>query len=147
MGQLLRGEKKAFHMDQIRAVKVADKQYITVKVVVQQVKNNDVYMKYLPDHPGSAGRAFLFTVVNTLDPEYFRRAQREVDKRRIAKTHKEKEEQVEVCPEMSAMLAKYTDLAEDRPSSSQSLAMLKLGAKKRRKPEKREVPELIAQIK
>ena len=147
MGQLLRGEKKALALDKIRPVKVADRQYITVKRVVQQVKNNTVYMQYLPDHPASAGRAFLFNIVNTLDPEYFRRATHEVDKRRISKATKEKEEQIEVHPDMMAILEKYTPMSEDRRASSQSLAMLKLGAKKRRKPERKEVPELNAKIK
>ena len=147
IGQILRGEKKILHLDDIKPVKVADKRFITVKNVCEQVKNNEVYMRYLPDKPSSAGRQFIFNIVNTLDPDYFRYAQREVEKRRIAKAHKEKEEQVELCPEMDALMNQFTDMNEDRRTSTQSLAMLKLGAKKRRKPERQPVPELFAKIK
>ena len=76
MGQLLRGEKKALSLDDIKPVKVADRRFITVKRVCEQVKNNTVYMKYLPDKPALCGRDFLFTIVNTLDPLYFRHAQK-----------------------------------------------------------------------
>ena len=147
MGQLLRGEKKALHNDKIKTVKVTDKKYITVKRVAEQVKNNQVYMQYLPDHPATAGRAFLFTIVNTLDPEYFRRATAEVERRRIAKTKEEKEEEVEICPEMEGVLNEYVDLSADRKACPQSLAMLKLGAKKRKKADRKPVPELAARIK
>ena len=147
MGQLLRGEKKVKKMDEIKPVKVADRRFITLKRVVQQLKDNLVYMQYLPDKPESAGRPFVFTIVNTLDPDYFRFAQREVEKRRIAKAKKEEEEQVELAPEMQAVLEKYADQNEDRRTSSQSLHMLKLGAKKRGRVERKEVPHLNHKIK
>ena len=69
-------------------MKVADKRFITVKRVCEQVKNNTVYMTYLPDNPTKCGRDFLFTIVNTLDPHYFRHAQKEVERRRIIKAKK-----------------------------------------------------------
>ena len=47
---------------------------------------------------------------------------------------------------MMAVLDKFLDDHEDRPSSQQSLAMLKLGAKKRRRVERQEVPHLQARI-
>ena len=133
--------------DNIVPVKVADKRFITVKNVCEQVKNNSVYMQYLPDKPASAGRQFLFTIVNTIDPDYFRYATKEVERRRIAKAHKEKEEQVEICPEMDELLDEFVSDSEDRRTSTQSLAMLKLGAKKRRKIDRQPVPELIHKIK
>jgi len=46
-------------------------------------------MKYLPDHPAAGGRAFLFNVINSLDPAYFVRAQGEVERLRIASAVKE----------------------------------------------------------
>ena len=146
LGQLLRGEKKALPLDEIKPVKVADKRFITVKRVCEQVKNNTVYMTYLPDNPQKCGRDFLFTIVNTLDPLYFRHAQKEVERRRISKAKKEETAQVEVCPEMMAVMDKYTGDHEDRPASTQSLAMLKLGAKKRRKTDRQEAPHLQARI-
>ena len=146
MGQLLRGEKKALSLLDIKPVKVADRRFITVKRVCEQVKNNTVYMTYLPDNLQKCGRDFLFTIVNTLDPIYFRHAQKEVERRRISKAKKEETAKVEVSPEMMAIMEKYTDDHEDRPASTQSLAMLKLGAKKRRRVERQEVPHLQARI-
>ena len=69
-----------------------------------------------------------------------------MERRRISKAKKEETAQVEVSPEMMAIMEKYTDDHEDRPASTQSLAMLKLGAKKRRKVERTEAPELQARI-
>ena len=111
------------------------------------MKNNAVYMHYLPDEHAMAGRAFLFTVVNTLDPDYFRRAQAEVERKRIAKGKEAKEEEIEICPEMQNVLNQYADLSVDRRASPQSLAMLKLGAKKRKKTEKKPLEELVTKIK
>ena len=54
---------------------------------------------------------------------------------------------MEVAPEMMAVLDMYTDDHEDRRASTQSLALLKLGAKKRRKVERQEAPYLLAKIK
>ena len=118
LGQLLKGEKKAVALCDLRPVKVSDRQYITVKRVVAQVQHNDVYMKYLPDKPLSCGRAFLFNVVNTIDPEYFRRAQAEVDRLRIKKGKKEKAAEVEICPAMKTLLDKYVGLNTDRKASA-----------------------------
>ena len=133
-------------MAQVKAVRVQDRQYITVKRVVQQVKTNAVYMRHLPDHPAVAGRAFLFNIVNTLDPHYFKRAQGELERHRLAKGAKGKESCVEVCPEMAAILGEYTALSAGRTANAQSLAMLKMGAKKRQKTERQPVPELTVRI-
>ena len=147
MSELLKGDKKALAMDKIRPVKVVDRQYITVKRVAAQIKDNAVYMAYLPDKPAAAGRAFLFTIVNTLDPEYFRRAQGEVARLRIAQGVKGQEEKVQICPEMQALLERHVELSVGRKPNAQSLAMLKMGAKKRQKVIRKPVPELSARIK
>ena len=147
MKALLAGTKKALPLGKIRPVKVADRRYITVKRVINQVKDNEAYMQYLPEHPAAGGRAFLFNIVNTLDPEYFGRAQGEVERRRIAQATKEEDAQVEVCPEMQKILATYSALNVDRKSKPNSLALLKLGAKKRQKVERKPVPELQTKIK
>ena len=147
MGQLLKGTKKAFAQDEIRPVKVRDRRYITLKQVAKQVKNNDVYMRYLPDHPVRAGRQFVFNVINTIDPEYFRSAQAEAERLRIAKAKKEEEHKVEICPEMQQLLSQYVELAADKKSKGASLALLKMGAKKRLKFDRKPVPELKARIK
>ena len=131
LGQLLRGEKKAMHREKIKTIKISDKKYITLKRVAKQVQNNQFYMTYLPDKPQLAGRVFLFNIVNTLDPEYFHKAQLEVETMRIAKATHEKDERMEICPEMEEVLNMYAEYTVDKKPSSQSLAMLKMGAKKR----------------
>ena len=118
MGQLLKGTKKALHMTKIRPVKVVDRQYITVKRVVKQIKGNSVYMEHLPDNPATAGRAFLFNIVNTLDPNYFRVAQGEVERLRIAKGAKLQEEKVEICPEMQKLLEQHVAMSVGRKSNA-----------------------------
>lgn len=147
MKQLLEGTKKALPIDDIRHIRCTDRKYITVKRVVAQVKDNAVYMMYLPDKPGVAGRAFLFNIVNTLDPDYFRVALGEIERMRIAKMKSDDEHQVKICPEMQRVLSQYVNLTVDRRARPQSLAMLKMGAKKRQKVEKKPVPELNTRLK
>ena len=147
MKQLLAGTKKALPLHKIRPVRVTERRYITVKRVVAQVKDNENWMRYLPDHPAAGGRQFLFNVVNTLDPEYFVRAQGEVERMRIAEAQKEAEQQVVVCPEMQRILEEHSGLAVDRKSKPNSLAALKLGAKKRQKVERLPIPELQTRVK
>ena len=55
--------------------------------------------------------------------------------------------EIEICPEMQHVLDQYADLSVDRRASPQSLAMLKLGAKKRKKTEKKPLDELVTKIK
>ena len=144
---MLKGEKKLIHMKELKPIRVNDKRYITVKRVVQQIKNNRVFMKYLPEKPAFAGRAFLFNVVNTLDPDYFRVAQGEIDRLRLAKVPVVEEAVVEICPEMQKLLSSFAPMSADRKTRPMSLAMLKMGAKKRQKVDRSPAPELKTRIK
>ena len=74
MGQILKGTKVAFKLADVKPVKVANRTYITVDKVVKQIKYQEAFMKYLPDKPESAGRQFLFNIVNTVEPSYFKLA-------------------------------------------------------------------------
>ena len=88
MRDLLKGTKKAFKRSTIKSVYVTDRRYITMKRIVAQVKNNPFYMKYLPDKPHTAGRQFVYNVVNSLDPDYFRVALGEVERLKIVDMNK-----------------------------------------------------------
>ena len=62
---------------------------ITVDRVLQQVKGIKDIMKYLPDIPlvgkHYVERDFLFSIVNTVDPDYFRSALAELEARRVVR--------------------------------------------------------------
>ena len=100
MGQILKGKKKAIKNKNLIPVRVSNRTYITVDKVLKQIKNNPRFMDYLPDKPRSAGRAFIFNVVNTIDPTYFPSALEEIEHIHIAKTKKAKDEYIECTPEM-----------------------------------------------
>ena len=76
-------------------------------------------MKYFPNKPFSAGRVFVFSIVNTLDPVYFARALGEVERLKLADKMKEKQPaEVDICPEMQDILAKHAGLSSDKKQSS-----------------------------
>ena len=143
---LLAGTKKALPLKSVRPANVSDRRYITVKRVVEQVRDNEAWMRYLPDHPAAGGRAFLFNVVNSLDPAYFVQAQGEVERLRIKEAQKEETALIEICPEMLKILDEHAPLTIDRKSKPCSLAALKLGSKKRQKVERRPLPPLRTKV-
>ena len=100
MGQILKGKKRALKVRQMVPIRVVNRTYITVDKVLKQINNNPKFMVYLPDKPRSAGRAFIFNVVNTIDPTYFPSALEEIEHIHIAKTKKAKDELIECTQEM-----------------------------------------------
>ena len=100
MGQILKGKKKAIKNRNMVPVRVSNRTYITVDKVLKQIRSNPKFMVYLPDKPKTAGRTFIFNVVNTIDPTYFPSALEEIEHLHIAKTKKSKDEFIECTQEM-----------------------------------------------
>lgn len=90
---VLSGKKSYFLQKDIRIMKIPKCPEITVDRVLQQVKGQKDVMKYLPDIPLAGKhyieRDFLFSIVNTVDPDYFRSALAELEARRTVKSHQE----------------------------------------------------------
>ena len=95
MGQILKGKKKALKNRQLVPVRVLNRTYITVDKVLKQIKGNPKFMDYLPDKPKTAGRTFIFNLVNTIEPSYFPNALEEIEHLQIAKSKKAKDEYIE----------------------------------------------------
>ena len=104
-------------------------------------------MKYLPDKPASAGRAFVFNVINTIDPNYFRKALNEIEHIQLSKNKKSREEFIEITPEMETLLTKYMGFTGLKPTNWRGLAGLKVGAKKRQRTERNVSYDLKTSIK
>ena len=92
---VLSGKKSFFLQKDIRMMKIPKCPEITVDRVLQQVRGIKEIMKYLPDIPLAGKhyieREFLFSVVNTVDPDYFRLALAELEARRSVKSNQEAE--------------------------------------------------------
>ena len=88
---VLSGKKSFFLQKDIRMMKIPKCPEITVDRVLQQVRGIKEIMKYLPDIPlvgkHYIEREFLFSVVNTVDPDYFRLALAELEARWSVKSN------------------------------------------------------------
>lgn len=81
---------------------------LTVERVLKQVKGFKQIMKYLPDLPENGKhyieRDFLFTIVNTVDRNYFREALAEIESRRSQKAHQDADAFVEIDKNLFSLL-------------------------------------------
>ena len=70
------GEKKFFYSKDITIVSVPRSTHISLKLVLSKVLERDEITKYLPDitnaNTKAVDRVFLFNIVNTVDPHFFR---------------------------------------------------------------------------
>ena len=72
---VLNGRKSCFANSQVRKVKVPRYKQLTLEKVLQHCISNSRILQYLPNLPENGeppcDRDFLFTIVNTIEPDYF----------------------------------------------------------------------------
>ena len=72
---ILNGRKRYFKNEQARKVRVPRFRQLTTSKVLDYVKERQDVMRYLPnfrlDGEPTVDREFMFTVLNTLEPDYF----------------------------------------------------------------------------
>ena len=72
---VLNGSKKAFKMDEVKKVQVPRYKQLALKHVLDHCKTSGECLRYLPDLTDNVepqvDRDFVFSVLNTLDPDYF----------------------------------------------------------------------------
>ena len=104
MGQVLKGKKKLFTMDQIRPVSVPFQRKITIQAIAEKIGDREDIMVFLPDnYKQNINRDFLFNVVNTAVPTFFPRVVAELE--RVASLErKDKDEKVDIDPQMYELL-------------------------------------------
>ena len=96
-------------------------------------------LRYLPhqrlDGEPTCDRDFLFTILNTLDPEYFPSQLQAVEEEKRQKMESKSEDVIEVKPEILELINAFDfPLQKSTKGSSRALGLLKAGAKKRKTP-------------
>ena len=95
-------------------------------------------MSYLPnqrlDGEPTCDRDFLFTILNTLEPDYFPAQLREVEEEKKQKLQSKSEDIIEVKPEILELINAFDFPMKSSKGSARALCMLKMGAKKRKTP-------------
>ena len=67
------GEKKLFHISEVKHIIVPKLQELSVKNLAEQIKNDDALKKYLPDKweaTKKLDRDWLFNIINTVHPGF-----------------------------------------------------------------------------
>jgi hypothetical protein len=78
----LSGKKLAYQYWEVSICRVQPRSQFTIKSVLKSFQSNQTLVKYLPDEPlAHVTRDYLFTLVNTLDPTFFRRAEEDLESR------------------------------------------------------------------
>ena len=94
-------------------------------------------MSYIPnqrlDGEPTCDRDFLFTVLNTLEPDYFPAQLKEVEEEKKARMESKTEDVIEVKPEIMDLINAFDSPIKSK-GSARALCMLKMGAKKRKTP-------------
>ena len=134
---LLNGRKRYFKNDELRKVKVPRYKQLTFTKVLDYCSGKPTMMSYLPnqrlDGEPTCDREFLFTILNTLDPDYFPAQLRAVEEEKKEKMESKSEDVIEVRPEIMDLINAF-DYPIKSKGSGRALCMLKMGAKKRKTP-------------
>jgi len=114
-------------------------QEISVRRVIEMVQSSQKALKHLPDisqlKPQLLERTWFYNVINTLDPEFFPSAIRQVDEMRLtSKKTKSSEDYVEMDPAMLKMLEDLADSVGHKRKARSSLKRLVASTKKRKRP-------------
>lgn len=133
MAKILKGTKKAFRNWEVIQVRVPYKNKITMKLVFKKIAGVDSIIKYLPDDPIThCNRDYLYTIVNTFDPQFFMSCIDGVERHRLKNRASKEEQVVEMDPQMLKVMERLSDfnIGHQNP---RSLAMMKIDSKKKRK--------------
>ena len=136
---LLNGRKRYFKNDELRKVKVPRYKQLTYQRVIEHCAGKPTVMSYLPnqrlDGEPTCDRDFLFTILNTLEPEYFPEQLREVEEEKKQRLQSKSEDVIEVKPEILELINAFDfPMKASSKGSSRALCLLKMGAKKRKTP-------------
>ena len=134
---VLNGRKSCFTNSEARKVKVPRYKQLTSEKVISHCLSNPRILRYLPNLPDSGeppcDREFLFTIVNTIDPEYFPKQLQEIEQTKREQALAREEDIIEVRPEILALLESFdSPMKGASRGSARALCMLKTNAKKRR---------------
>ena len=136
---LLNGRKRYFKNDALRKVKVPRYKQLTYSKVIDHCTSKPTIMAYLPnqrlDGEPTCDRDFLFTILNTLEPDYFPAQLQEVEEEKKQRMQSKTEDVIEVKPEIMDLINAYDfPMKSSSRSGGRGLSMLKAGAKKRKTP-------------
>ena len=135
---ILNGRKRYFKNEQARKVRVPRFRQLTTAKVLDYVKERPDVMRYLPnfrlDGEPTVDREFMFTVLNTLEPDYFPAQLEAIEHERKQRIQTEEDDVIEVRPEILELLDAFDMQKTASRGSARALCMLKKGAKKRKTP-------------
>ena len=140
MRELLCGKKLALEKSDTVGITVPRLKPITVEAVLTLALENKEICKYLPDkadlEKNYIDRDFLFTLIHTLEPSFFRRTLKEYyDKHREEKMKRDKD-MIAINPNMMAILNRFKQNAFSRAGKRKrkvALAQLRVGKMKRKR--------------
>ena len=150
--EILSGKKKYFLQSEISHIIVPTFPELTVARVIKMVREHKSVMQYLPtvseDGKQYIERDFLFDIVNTCDPKFFRDALAELEARRGAKAAEEQKSFVEIDSNIFNLLQQCQSrlTGSKMASSKRAMHALTSGAPMRQKPKRTPVQELEAQL-
>ena len=135
---LLNGRKRYFKNDSVRKVNVPRYKQLTLSKVLDHCIAKPELLRYIPNFPMGGevhvDRDFLFTIVNTLDPQFFPAQLRAIEEVKREKCANVEEDIIEVKPEIMELLNAFDCPLKSSRGSSRALCMLKKNSKKRRRP-------------
>ena len=136
---LLNGRKLYFKQEQLRKVKVPRYKQLTYAKVMEYCIEKPNILRYLPnqrlDGEPTCDRDFLFTILNTLDPEYFPSQLQAVEEEKKQKMQSQSEDVIEIKPEILELINAFDcPMQKATKGSARALCLLKVGAKKRKTP-------------
>lgn len=143
--QLLAGDKLYFLNHEVPYVYVQKVGPLTVKNVMEKVYHLPEVRKYLPDYPEHPerymNRDFLYSIVNKLDPTFFRRVSQEVNAQRKAKAEEVAPQSMQIRPDLLRVLQEAQSEVRTRESlgDARALKSMLVTKKKRKRAERIEV--------
>lgn len=138
--QILSGEKKYYLQAEIPSVRVLRHKQISVDKVLKIVRKNKEMSQYLPDYEEGESkridRDFLFALVNKMDPDFFARANKQIEQRALNKLNVKKPAQtLKIRSELMSVLqqAKSMNTSNKSKSSERALVSMLATTKKRKR--------------
>lgn len=139
--EVLKGEKRALHTFEVKGVNVPINKYTSKEQLSKMIKASQQLMQYFPDDPlHQCDRQYMLDIINTLDPEFFGRVMHEYDvfQHSIAKEDKKV---IAIDHDLYEVLNRLTNTFESKTAKCHS-NKFHLPLQKRKKPQKREMPEM-----
>ena len=150
---LLNGRKSYFTNEQVKRVYVPRYKELTTAKVAEYCTSRPEIVRYLPhirlDGEPTVDREFLFSVLNTVEPDWFPAQLASIEKKRKEHALSKQENVVEVRPEILALLDAFDGLPTTQKSkgSARSLCFLKRNARSRKTPKNTGVQDqILAQL-